>query len=63
MLLFVFLPFRFTKKLLIHQNVNEYLKAGEERNIGKTTINYITILDTLTDTGNGVVKSFAENNV
>ena len=63
MLLFVFLPFRFTKKLLIHQNVNEYLKGWKERNIGKTTINYITILDTLTDTGNGVVKSFAENNV
>ena len=30
--------------------------------MGKNTINYIAILDTLTDKRNGMAKPFAENN-
>ena len=36
--------------------------AEKKRIIGKNTINYAAILDTLTDKGNGMAKSFAENN-
>ena len=45
----------------MHKKISKF--AENKRITGKKTINYIAILDTLTDKRNGMAKPFAENNV